>query len=443
MCLRQQNYFLYIAFAGILLCRNTFATVELEPGIGVGVEYTDNAALTKDDQLEDSITTGYVGGRISENEGALRYDVAGSFNNQRYAQDTFSDQHYFNLGARADWEMIKNRFNWLLSDYFYQRPIISNNSNTPDNLEDNNVFTFGADIRFPVSARQSFSLSPTFSQYYYEILLTDNKQYSLAGNWSYQMSRLTNIGLNLSARKINYTEKNFLGQSIEDTTFTNMAIIFNGQRLRSVFTVNLGATNVKRDNAQETTGFTGLLSWLADLSSRSKFETLVSTDVTDTSSVALSSAGNPAGGSGNDVQITADVVRNSIINLTYSREDATLRTHISARYRKLKYSDNPLDSIVRGVDLQANYPVTQLLLSGAYTNYYRERRLDTGRLDKRFIIGTNLRYKFSRKLHGLFDLKYRKKESTSAPQNYDEFSVFVSLVYGFGDVSRPTRVGGF
>ena len=28
-------------------------------------------------------------------------------------------------------------------------------------------------------------------------------------------------------------------------------------------------------------------------------------------------------------------------------------------------------------------------------------------------------------------------------EDVDEFSVFASLVYGFGDVQRPSRVGGY
>ena len=439
----RRKIILKLLAAGLFLLSKPVCAVLFEPGVGIGVEYTDNATLVKEDKVNDLITVGYVGARLSENEGALTYDATTSFNNLSYTQDTFPDQHYFNLGASADWEMIKNRFNCLLSDYFYQRPIISDNSNTPDNLEDSNIFTFGANIKFPVSARQNFSLIPMFSQYYYEVLPTDNKQYSLAANWNYQMFRLTSVGLNLSARKINYTEKNLLGQSIEDTTFTTLAFIFNGQRLRSSFSGSLGATNVERDNGDATTDFSGFLNWLTDLSSRSKFETLVSTDLTDTSSVALRAAGDPAIGSGNDVQITADVIRNNIINLAYLREDASLSTRISARYHKMEYSDNPLDRIIRDFGLQFSYPVTQLLSSGAYVNYNRTKQLDTDRLDKRFTVGGELRYNFSRKLHGLFDLKYRKKESTFVTENYDEYSAFVSLVYGFGDVQRPTRTGGF
>jgi hypothetical protein len=84
-----------------------------------------------------------------------------------------------------------------------------------------------------------------------------------------------------------------------------------------------------------------------------------------------------------------------------------------------------------------------LLSSGAYINYNRNKRVEIDRLDQYYIVGGNLKYNFSRKLYGSFDIKYRTKESSLPLENYDEFSVFASLVYGFGDVLRPSRAGGY
>ena len=150
----------------------------------------------------------------------------------------------------------------------------------------------------------------------------------------------------------------------------------------------------------------------------------------------------PPGG-GNDVQITTDVVRNNRMNLTYIRDDASLKTTAWVRYNKLTYSDNPLDRVIRTFGIRADYPITGLLSSGAYTTYNRTEQLDSGREDKRYTLGVNLRYNFSRKLHGIADLKFRKKDSTAEAQSFDESSLFVSIVYGFGHVNRPTRAGGF
>lgn len=434
--MHKQSYLICVAVVGLLFCYKAIAVVEFEPGVGAGLRYTDNARLAPEDEaVDDLVVTAHVAAEISENEGPLQYGATASLDEQHYTKDSYDDRRYFNLGARADWAMVKDRFNWFLSNRYSQKSVVSINSITPDNTQDINVFTFGANMRLPVSARQSFSLVPTFSQYYYEVLVTDNKQYSLAGSWNYQMSRLTSVGLNLSARKINYTEKNRLGLSIEGTTFTTLGFTFNGQRLRSSFAGSIGTTNVERDNGDETSGFSGFLSWFTDMSSRSTFETLFSTDLTDSSSSgALSVEGDPL--AGDDVQITSDVVRNSIITLAYRRKDASLNTRISAKYHKLEYSENPLDRLVRSFGVDMSYPVTQLLSSGIFIRYDYTDQLDTDRLDEGYTVGSHLGYKFSRKLRGLFDLKYRKKESTYVRENYDEFRVFASLVYGFGNVRQ-------
>ena len=205
--------------------------------------------------------------------------------------------------------------------------------------------------------------------------------------------------------------------------------------------MNIGSTNVRRDNGDETSGFSGYFNWFVDVSSRSKFKTNLSTELTDTSSASLIEVSNP--GNGSDVQVTTDVVRNSLFNVDYVRDDASLNTRVWIKYNKLTYSENPLDKEIRALGVNVNYPVTRLLSSGVYMNYNRNKQLESGRLDKRYTIGGNLRYNFSRKLHGLFDLKYRQNESTTVSQNYDEFSAFANLVYGFGSVSRPTRTGGY
>ncbi len=93
--------------------------------------------------------------------------------------------------------------------------------------------------------------------------------------------------------------------------------------------------------------------------------------------------------------------------------------------------------------LRFDYPVTRLLVGGVYAAYNYTKRLDANRIDKLNTVGGNLNYRFSRKWKGLFDLKFRQKSSTFDPQNYNEISVYVSLVYGFGEARRPTRIGGY
>ncbi len=87
--------------------------------------------------------------------------------------------------------------------------------------------------------------------------------------------------------------------------------------------------------------------------------------------------------------------------------------------------------------------MTERLSSGAYVNYNCTKQTDTNRQDDRYTVGGDLTYSFSPcKTNGMFNLNYRKKDSTFGPDNYDEFSVFFSLVYGFGAVQKPSQYGG-
>jgi len=411
--------------------------VLFEPGVGVGIQYTDNATLAHTDKVNDVITSGYVGARLSEDEGTLIYNVGGLFNNQSYTQDTYPDTRYLNLDASINWAMIKDRFNWFLGDTFRQQTVNTLDPNTPDNLQDTNAFSFGADIRWPVSSRQNFSLVPSYSHFYYEFQDTDNQQSSVALNWDYQMFRLTRVGLYLAARYIDYDEQDFA-----DIEFTSASFTVSGTRRRFDFSLDLGATNVKRDTGEDETGFSGGASFMAGLSSRSSFRAAASTGLTDTSNVALSST-DDIPGSGSTVQVTTDVVRNSVVNFSYLRDDATLRSSLIAAYQEITYSDSPLDQVIKSLGGRMDYPLSRLLIGTAYVNYYRTKWLDTERLDDRYVIGGYLNYSFSRKLRGVFDLSYRNNDSTSVTYNYDEYSVFASLVYGFGSVPRPSRTGGF
>jgi hypothetical protein len=441
MCLVRKKYHLYVVFFCLFLSSKLSFALEFHPGVGVAAQSTDNAALTPDDEISDIITIGYVGANLAENEGSLVYDTTASLRRESYMNDTFDDRRYFNLLANANWEMIRDRFDWYLTDEFATTPVRTTSAETPDNRQDSNAFILGANIKHAITGLQTFSLVPQYSQYYYEISRTNNRQYSLAANWNYQVFRLTNVGLNFSTRKIKYDDRSFA-----DTTFTYFNFIVSGQRVHSNYTINLGATHVKRDAAEgptvtvestKSTGFTGSVNWQAELSSRSTMEALVLSEITDTSSVSQSaSPGNP-----DDVQLSTDVIRNSITRLTYVRNDAALHTRIWGEYRKLKYSTSPLDRVVRTFGSQLDFPVTQLVSSGVYINFDNTELLDTFRNDKRLRVGANIKASFSSNLNSTFDVQFRTKESTDSQQNYDEFSFFVSLNYGFGDTSRQSLTG--
>lgn len=424
-------------FTAGMLCQPVLHAARFEPGVGVGTEYTDNVDLAKNQPEDEVINVAYVGAHLFQEEGRLVHDSSLSFNKHFYTQDTFEDQQYYNFSTDIEWEISKDRFDWFLEDNFLQRPIDTLDNNTVDNIQDTNNFKTGFNVYLSAGSRNRFTITPEYGQYYYENQPTNNTQPSLRASWEYKMYRTLNVIFQARTRTIDYFQ-----QDIADTRFTTASIILQGSRISSTFFINLGTTNVSRDDGTSNRGFSGRLNWIGELSSQSSVDVLLMTDLTDTSSVAAIQSGD-ATGSGYDIQITTDVIRNSLARAAYTREDGSLVSRLWGEYRKVDYSDNPLDRIVSNAGLQLNYPISNKFKGGVYANYDKVKQINFVRTDERRSIGSSLSYIFSRKLHGTADVKYRDKVSTENIQNYNELSVYFSLVYGFGETYRPTRLGGF
>jgi len=438
MCRSQLKIFKSSVCLGLLLCNFKLLALEFEPGIGVGLEYTDNAKLSADNQLDDLIAVGYIGAILREDDGPVQADIAASLNHHRYTKDTYKDLRYFSLAATAGWEMIKNRFDWLLRNVYNQRPINSADPNTPDNIQDSNAFTFGANIIYPISARQVFTLFPEYRNFYYEIQSTDNQQFSLAASWNYDIDNVSSAGWEASVRTVVYDEP-----VINDVNFGNISFIFSNVRVRSNISTRLGSTYVERENGQSTVELAGNLDWLVDLTGRSRIRTFIATDLTDSSNGVLTATVDPEVGDPDDIQITTDVVRSQVISLGYLRQDGTFNSSLTGQLRNLNYSESPNDRRIWSVNAVFAYPITALLSSGFYGRYSNTDFLDTGRIDNKFTIGGGIGYKLSRKLSSRFDIKYRNRDSTSDSADFTAWSVYASLKYGFGEPMRPTLSGGF
>ena len=425
-------------FAALMLCHHTSAALEFEPGIGVGLEYTDNATLSSNNAVDDTIAIGYIGASLVQTEGPLRADISASLDHHSYTQDTFDDNNYFNLTAIANWEMVQDRFDWLVRDFYGQRLINTADPNTPDNIQDSNMFVFAADMFLPVTGRQTITVLPEYRNFSYEFQATDNQQASLSGTWDYRLSPLTAVGATGYVRAVEYDEPR-----INDVTFSSIFFTLTSQRGNSDFSTNLGFTDVDRENGQTTEEFAGNVDWVFKFSELSKLRTYLSTDLTDTSSGVLRGTEDPGTGDPNDIQISTDVIRNKIVALEFTREDRTTELTLSGRARDLNYSESPNDRSIFALRGAFDYQITETFSSGVYARYNNTEFTDFVRTDDNIIVGANVSYRLTRKLNTTFDLKYRNRDSTLATQDFDELSAYVNLVYGFGQPLRPTRVGGF
>jgi len=423
---------------GLLFSAFGVHALEFKPGAGVGLEYSDNASLRPDNEEDDWIAIGYVGASIAESTGPVRANATTSLTYQNYQDSTFGDKYYFDLGADARWDAIRDRLQVELRDYYTQRYVDSLNADTPSNVQDTNVFTFRPNATFPISARNSLLISPSYSNYYYEESDADNQQYGLNASWLYSMYSNLNVSLNGGVRQIKYDDED----SNPDYIIRDIHLGLAGQRARSTYSVNVGATHIDRDRFENQNGFTGNINWLLELTGRSSIRAYVATELRDAGSGLLNSEIDPGTGDFSNEQISSDVVQNDIIRVGYNRKGSTLDARLWGELRDADYKETPDDREVKEVGADLTYHLSALTTAGAYGSYNNSKETDAGRRDKTYDIGADIGYRLSRNLRTVFDLRYRDRSSNLDSQEYSELSAFASLVYGYGDVSRASGGGG-
>lgn len=426
--------------AGSLSLSSNAMALELRPAVGASLEYTNNAGLTPDNEDDDWITRGYVGGSLSEKTGPLKADATTSLTYEHYINNTFGNKYYFDLAANSTWEMIRNRLNWQVRDYYTQTPVDSFNADTPANTQNTNVFSIGPQIQLPVTGRQTISVNPLFQDYYYGDDDIDNRQYGLNANWLYRLYPHVNTGVEGRVTRVKYDNDD----KYPEYTISTFNGVISGERVYTQsqetlfnYTLKLGGTTIRRDRSEDESGPVGSLTWLYRLTGHSAVRLFTASELTDTSSSYYDSQVNPQNGDFSNIQSSGDVLRENTVRLSYERQGSRLTANVGIEYRDLDYKVAPDDRKVKAIGSGLNYRVLPMVTTGVYGSFNQTKGTNDNRRDDRYILGGNLSYRLSRKLSTVFNLQYQNKDSTEAIEKYSEFRAFVSLVYGYGSQALP------
>jgi len=415
-----------VMFAAAICSSPAAVALDFMSSIGAGMEYTDNARLTSRNEKDDWIASGNIAASLTETGGPLEASVNTSVTYNDYLNNTYSEQTYFKLGAVAGWKQIENRLEWNASNFFSQTPVDSIDPDTPNNLQDTNVFSFGPRVNFPINGRHNISFSPVFRDYYYEDSDTDNQEYGLSAGWSYQMYPTLNVGLSSSISDVRYDDD----KRNPDYTRTKYQAVLSGTRPYSVYTLKLGMTNIDRDRFDDQDGASGSLDWLFNISGISSLRAFISSDISDSSDAYYSSSIDPDTGDYNTVQTSGDVLRNSTARITYKRDGTVVKARVWTELRDLDYKESPDDRKVMVVGTSLDRRVATVITAGVYGKYNKTKETDTSRTDKSYVVGGKMGFNLSRKLSANINLQYQNKDSTRSIDEYSEYSVFAGLTYG-------------
>lgn len=422
----KTNYCALVFFAGVISNSLTAQAMDIKPNAGLAMQYTNNSTKSADNSESDLLFISSVGASVDSASGSLQLEADTSLRKVNYSHGTFPNQQYFNLNATAGWEMLRDRLDWQIQDFFSQQPIAALSPFTPNNTQDSNVFTFGPNIYFRPSDRQLLTLSPQFRDFYYEIQNIDNQQNALDAIWTYELAKSLDVGFHGGINIVDY-----LNPQIIDNTFRHIHLTISDTWPDYNYRANLGTTHVERDGGENVRGLTGNMRWAYDITQISSLSTYIASELTDANAGLLSSALNPDEGGFTNEQISSDVLRNNVVRFTYLKNDAALITNLWFESRKQVYDFALLDQNAQEAGMELIFPLSAIVSTGINTSYASIDLTDTGRKDNQYSLGGKINYRFSRRFMATADLQYYNVNSSLASLSYSEVSLLFSLVYDY------------
>lgn len=427
MCFARSRWQSAVTFCSLLAASSTAFALQADGDVGIDSRYSDNAVFTPSNTKDDLITTASIGGSVSEDQGSLTGRASASLRNLYYLDNTFDDQTYLDINANADWEQVSNVLRWSVSDYYNQYSIDNLAADTPSNTENINAFNLAATLKLRPADRHMVSITPSVSDYYYDTSSSDNQQKGIGAGWSYQFRPTISVSLGGSYRDVSYDE-----DTQNDHTNTSVSVAAAVTRVRSEYRASIGKTKVNGNAGNDTDGLNANLDVMYRLSNRSTMNARVSTDITDTSAIYLGSSVDPNTGNFGNIQISNDVLRNSVFRVSYDRPGTTVNFSGWFELRDLDYKITNNDRRLQEYGARLGYQLTPRMSASVGGSYIWTRLENPVQTDKYYNLDGNMGYVLSRKLTARAGVRYQSRDSADPLQGFDEYSISAGLGYRLG-----------
>ena len=177
---------------------------ELSYGIDVGAGYDDNITRVSGNEQDDTILA--VGGDLHLDHESARMEasIASRLEYRDYLDDSFASEVVGNFIAESKFDIVEERFAWLLSDTFGQSSRDQLSADTPANRESVNFFSTGPDLELPFGSRNTFVVRGLYSNYSYEDSELGNDRVNGELALQRELSTASILSLNATTEKVSF-----------------------------------------------------------------------------------------------------------------------------------------------------------------------------------------------------------------------------------------------
>ena len=215
-----------------------------------GVNATDNVRLTQTARRADVIST--VGFDLDwrEERRLLETDVQADLSYLDYARGSFSPGVVGNFIGLGRFNIVPEKFSWMVSDNFGQEQINPLTPVTPQNRENVNYLSTGPDVTLPLGSAAALLLDGRYSKVSYQTSDLGSNRYSGSLGVLRQLSSSSSISINVEDQLNRFDNSNLNPDYDEQQAF----IHYNKKGVRTRFDAQIGYARLKLRDGGTTTG---------------------------------------------------------------------------------------------------------------------------------------------------------------------------------------------
>lgn len=400
--------------------------IRSQVSLGAGLDYSDNATFAETDTESELARVALIGVSATERSSAVTADLRSLVEYRSYQQEIYDDETLFNLRGTLDWEILPNRLNWVVGDYFSQETPDIRAPETPTNRVNANAFTTGPDLAFRLGAVDTLTLSGRYADYYFEENAADSQRGLVSMNWAHRLAEVGEISATIGHEDVDYTET-----ASDDFKRDELFVSYVDTRVHSTFDVDAGVSFIDRSAEEDITGFLGRVRWTRELGTTSYFEVVGYSQYTDSGLNLLTVGELDEALQLDSEQLSTDVFYDKRVEASYHRGTAGRSLTLSAFARDEDFEEETFnDRTSFGGRIEGDRALMPRLTGNAFASYRRTKYVFDDTVQKDTAAGVGVDYRLSRKLTLAFDIIHNIRHSSGLGTDYDENRVLLLLYYG-------------
>jgi hypothetical protein len=444
---RGHSMRLAAAIASVLafqtLCAGSSFAVDLAYEATISAGHSDNILRTSADEQDEDIAAAGLRFSLDQVSSRIEASAAADLAYNEYLDDTFDSELFGNFAAEGRFQLIPERFEWVVADNFGQVLSDPFAPATPDNREDINYFATGPALALALGSQMQLRLGARYSLVDYETSPFDSEGQTIEAGLVRLLSAASSISLNARTQEIEYDDQilDLNGEPLSSDYEQREGFLryeVSGARTNLGFDVGYMESESASAAADGQDGFLLRLDASRRLSSSS---TATLSLGRETSNSAMAFASTQTAGS-----IDLDAVRGRQTSAPFTNEYVSLGWNFARNRTYLglfaSWSDQQYQDVVSGLDQTLSgfgaYYTRQLSsrMTLGVTLDYQRNEFEEGQ-DYEDIGGQlNLNWRMSRSLS--LDVRYDRYDRSSDIDGGDstENRYWLSLTYAYGTPRR-------